>query len=143
MNIFRYIIAKYKFQENSIPPINIGVIIQSDSDIRCKFIDDTSSIEKTGNSNLPDKLLFKNLEKTLINRFSEGTISITDKETREKQEINYTDPRYLEYLNTNFLNTYIFEDKGVIQAEKIDEALVNLYRNYVNPNLQLANRQSV
>lgn len=136
MNSFRYIIAKYKFNEENKPPINIGVIIQSDEQILCKFNSDLSLVKKiNGNQQLTDEFVFASMGDTFTKRFAEGTTSITDHETKEKKVIKYTDPQYLDYLNTNFLNNYIYTDRGIIQADSIDEGLSNLYKNFIDPRI--------
>jgi hypothetical protein len=135
MNSYRYLIAKYKPNEENKSPINIGIIIQSDDQITCKFIPDVKVLDKVKSSaGQTDKFVFENMGKTLQERFAEKTLTITDPTTREKKDIHYTDSVYLDYLCSNFLNNYIFGDRGVIQSENINDGLEQLYSKIVFPS---------
>lgn len=133
MKSFRYLIVKYNPLLDR-PAINIGVIVQSDEEISCKF---NQSIERVknivGDVNI-EEVVFTNLEKTFKEKFAEGTTTITNKETGEQKTINYTNPEYLDYLSTNILNNYVFNNRGMIEAENIEDAINRLYNDHIGNN---------
>jgi len=133
MKAFRYLLAKYRPQDDSKPPVSIGIIIQSDDEIKCKFTSNVEQVTKVVGENIVDELIFKNLEKTFNENFKKKELTITDRVTRQRKTILYTSPEYLNYLLTNFLNNYVFEDYRLIEAETIDDGLVRLYKNFVDP----------
>lgn len=134
MKAFRYLIAKYRTQDESKPLVNIGIIIQDNDEIKCKFNPSLEQVASVVGENIVDDIIFKNLEKTFNKNFSEKQLTITDKITGQRKTIQYTSPEYLTYLLTNFLNNYVFENYRLIEAENIEEGLLRLYKNFVDPN---------
>lgn len=141
-NVFRYLIAKYKPLDDSKQPINIGVIVQSDEAITCKFNKDLDSVAKVVGKDAVNKLVFINLEDTFKHKFEERALIVTDKETGEQKEISYNSPSYIDYLSSNFLNNYIFEYSGEVIADDIEKALIRVYRNFVNPQYRLHSQRT-
>ena len=134
MKTFRYLVVKYKPSENDKPMVNIGIIIQANDEIDCKFNNDLGKVKQIiGNDAMINELIFNNLETTFKNRFKEKGFLITDKSTGQQKLLEYTNEEYLDYLSTNLLNNYYFNNKGSIDAENISDGLVRLYKNFVDP----------
>lgn len=134
MNLYRYLVIKYKSQQVDKPEVNIGIIIQSDTEITCKINNDIQRVKNVIGDEPIDKLIFTNLEDTFQRNFEEGYYTVTDKVTGEQKQVPYTDPAYLDYLKTNFLNGYYFNNKGVLEAEDINNGLSRLYKIFVDPS---------
>ncbi|GEM_PF-6346658 len=134
MKNYRFLVVKYKPIAAEKPMINIGVIIQGEGEIDCKFNKDLTRVTNfIGPENI-DKMIFENLEDTFKTNFQSGSFWITNKDTGAKREIKYTDPFYLDYLTTNLLNNYYFNNKGQLEAKNIQEGLVRLYRTFIDPS---------
>lgn len=133
MKIFRYLVVKYQPLLEK-PSVNIGVIVQSDEEIDSKFNPDLSRVRQiVGNEVKIEEIVFENLENTFKERFKEKTLQITDKETGQQKTIPYTSQEYLEYLNRNLLNNYVFNfnNTNLIEAENLSDALARLYHDYI------------
>ena len=121
----RYSIVFYSnispFQNRSIP---IGVVIQSEAELKYKFDLSESRFKKIKSINpAADPDTFLNFEKTFKESFIDvEKIEISD-EQGNKIEINSKHPKFLDYLNETFLSGYTYTKPTPIESDDMNQSL--------------------